>query len=144
MMVATITSGMARPIASNSLSPLPTIAGSPSQPQDWRQLRCNRSTKENVFDERSNCQDDEDQEDWAPQAHAPHHAAVHHLLHVLHHNWPFRGGSAPDAALSPDDMRASLALQALDNSFELRLYLLRHVGEARIINCLHRGNGVNG
>ena len=33
---------------------------------------------------------------------------------------------------------ASLALQALDNSFEPRLHLLRHLGEARIATCVYR------
>ena len=39
---------------------------------------------------------------------------------------------------------ASLTLQVIDNSFEPRLHLLRHLRKARIANCLHGGGGIDG
>ena len=39
---------------------------------------------------------------------------------------------------------ASLTLQAIDNSFEPRLHLLRHLRKARIANRLHGGDGIDG
>src|SRR5690242_16433366 len=39
---------------------------------------------------------------------------------------------------------ASYVLQVLDNSFEPGLDLLRHLGEAGIVNCLHGGDWIDG
>jgi hypothetical protein len=47
-------------------------------------VKISSSSEEDVFDERSDCENEQNQDDYAAQAHAPHHAAaVHHLLHLI-------------------------------------------------------------